>query len=108
MQAKSLQSCPILCHPMVRLLCPWVSPWNTGVDCHALLQRIVPAQGSNLHLLHLLALAGRFFTTSATWETHRRGLGTDFSKGIVHSLPHIFMVMEPLEPLLGLAKEKWV
>ena len=108
MHAKLLQSCPTLCDSMVRLLCPWDSPWNTGVDGHALLQRIIPTQGSNLHLLHLSALAGRFFTPSATWETHRGGLGRDFSKGIVHSLPRIFMVMEPLEPLLGLPKEKWV
>ena len=36
-----------------RLLCPWDSPGkNTGVGCHALLQRIVPTQGSNSHLLH--------------------------------------------------------
>ena len=31
-----------------RLLCPWNSPGkNTGVGCHALLQRIFPTQGSN-------------------------------------------------------------
>ena len=35
---------------------------NTGVGCRALLQ------GSNLHLLHLPALAGGFFTTSTTLE----------------------------------------
>ena len=36
-----------------RLLSPWGSPGkNTGVDCHFLLQGIVPTQGSNLHLLH--------------------------------------------------------
>ena len=27
---------------------------NTGVGCHALLQRIFPTQGLNLYLLHLL------------------------------------------------------
>ena len=38
-----------------RLLCPWNSPSkNTGVGCHALLQGIVPTQGSNPHFLHLL------------------------------------------------------
>ena len=68
MHVKLLQSCPTLCDSMVRLLCPWDSPWNTGVDCHALLQRIIPTQGSNLHLLHLPALAGRSFTSSVTWE----------------------------------------
>ena len=36
-----------------RLLCPCDFPGkNTGVGCHALLQRIVPTQGSNSHLLH--------------------------------------------------------
>ena len=32
------------------------SPWgkNTGVGCHALFQVIVPIQGPNIHLLHLL------------------------------------------------------
>ena len=40
---------------------------NTRVDCHALLQEIFPTQGSNLHLMSP-ALAGRFFTTSASWE----------------------------------------
>ena len=41
---------------------------NTGVGYHALLQGIFPTQGSNLHLLTSPASAGRFFTTSATWE----------------------------------------
>ena len=37
------------------LLCLWDSPGkNTGVGCHALLQGIVPIQGSNLCLLSLL------------------------------------------------------
>ena len=36
-----------------RLLCPWDSPGkNTGVDCHSLLQRIFPTQGSNPGLPH--------------------------------------------------------
>ena len=38
-----------------RLFCPWDSPGkNTGVGCHALLQRIFLTQGSNLRLLCLL------------------------------------------------------
>ena len=42
---------------------------NPGVDCDAILQRIVPIQGSNLDLLNVsYTLAGRFFTTSPTWE----------------------------------------
>ena len=36
-----------------RLLCPWDSPdKNTGVGCHALLQRIFLTQGSNQSFLH--------------------------------------------------------
>ena len=36
-----------------RLLCPWDSPGkNTGVGCHALLQRIFPTQGSKLGPFH--------------------------------------------------------
>ena len=51
-----------------RLLCPWDPPGkNTGAGCCALLQGIFPTRGSNLGLLSL-ALAGGFFTTSATWE----------------------------------------
>ena len=41
--------------------------WHFGVGCHGLLQGIFQTQGSNQHLLHP-ALAGRFFTTSASWE----------------------------------------
>jgi len=41
--------------------------WS-GLPC--LLQGIFPTQGSNLFLLHLPVLAGRFFTTRATWEAH--------------------------------------
>ena len=38
---------------VARLLCPWDSPGkNTGVGCHALLQGIVPTQGSNTGCLH--------------------------------------------------------
>ena len=40
---------------------------NTGVGCHALLQGIFQAQGSN-PALTIPTLAGGFFTTSATWE----------------------------------------
>ena len=48
---------------------PWDFPGkNTGVPFHALLQGIFPNQGSNAHLFFPPALAGWFFTTSATWE----------------------------------------
>ena len=69
---KSLQSCPTLCNPTDCSL-PGSSVHgrkgkNTGVGCHALLHMIFLSQGSNRHLLHLLNLAGGFFTTTATWE----------------------------------------
>ena len=41
---------------------------NTGMGCHALLWGIFPTQGSNPGLFTFPALAGRFFTTGATWE----------------------------------------
>ena len=63
-----------------RLLCPWDSPGNsTGVGCHALLQRIFPTQGSNPSVLHLPALAGRFFTTSTSLEIPHPPLKLFFS-----------------------------
>ena len=48
--ARLLQLCPTLCNTMdyipARLLCPQNSPGkNTGMDCHALLQRILLSQG---------------------------------------------------------------
>ena len=46
-----------LLNPMepARLLHPWNSLGkNTAVGCHALLQGILPTQGSNLRLLQLL------------------------------------------------------
>ena len=49
------QLCLILCNPMDYswLFCPWDSPGkNTGVDCHAFLQGIIPTQGSSPGLLH--------------------------------------------------------
>ena len=55
-------------------LCSWDSPGkNTGVGCHALLQGIFLIQKLNPHLLHLTALAGRFFTTSTkiTWTVFK-------------------------------------
>ena len=52
-----------------RLLCPWDSPGkNTGVDCHFLLLGDLPDAGIEPVSLMSSALAGRFFTTSATWE----------------------------------------
>ena len=51
-----------------RLLCPWDSPGtNTGVGCSALFQGNVPDKPTSLMSL---ALAGRLFTTSATWDAY--------------------------------------
>ena len=44
---------------------------NTGVGCRFLLQGILPTQGSNPHLLCLLALAGRFSTTEPPRKPQR-------------------------------------
>ena len=46
---------------------------NTEVGYCALLQRIFPTQGLNPLLLSP-ALAGRFFTTSITWESHNNNI----------------------------------
>ena len=55
-----------------KLLCPWSSLGkSTGMGCHALLQETFPTQGSNcLSLMSPESPAGRFFTTSATWEAY--------------------------------------
>ena len=54
-----------------RLLCPWDSPGkNTGVGCQARLQGIFLIKSTSLTSP---ALAGRFFTTSTTWEALRSG-----------------------------------
>ena len=42
---------------------------NTGVDCHAFLQGNLPNPGIKPTNLTSPPLAGRFFTTSTTWET---------------------------------------
>ena len=62
---------------------PFATPWtvahrllgprdfpdqNTGMSCRFLLQGVFPIQGSNTSSSASLALAGAFFTTSATWE----------------------------------------
>ena len=74
LNAKLLQSCPTSCDPMDYSLSG--SPVHedspgksTGVGCHFLLQGIVLTQGSNPHLMYP-ELAGRLFTSGATWEVH--------------------------------------
>ena len=56
--SQSLQSCLTVCDPMDKwLLCPWDFPGkNTGIGCHALLQRIFLIQELNPDLLPLLVL----------------------------------------------------
>ena len=50
-----------------RLLCPWDSPGkNTAVGCHALLQGILPTQGSNPGVPH----CRRILTVWATRKVH--------------------------------------
>ena len=70
MRAKSLQSCLTLCDPMncspPGSLSMGFSSKSPAVRCHAFLQGIFLTQGSNPRLLMSPALAGEFFTTSAT------------------------------------------
>ena len=59
---------PTDCNPP-DLLCPWDSPHkNTGRGCYALLQGNFLNPGIIITSLTSPALAGGFFTTSATWE----------------------------------------
>ena len=53
-------------------------------DCfNQALQGIFPTKGLNTHLWSLTALAGGFFTTSATWEAILKGLDNNacFNQG---------------------------
>ena len=84
------QSCPTLwpreLYP-AKLLCPWDSPGkNTGVDCHSLLQRIFPTQGSNPGLLH-----GRQILYHLSYRGH------NFSWHNVESRTQRFKEVEMLE-----------
>ena len=53
---------------------------NTGVGCDFLLQGIFPTQG--LKPLVSPALAGRFFTTSTTWEAPMENAGTGINNQV--------------------------
>ena len=69
MHAKSLQSCLTLCDPMSL----------PGFSVHGILQARIPCSppgdlldsGIEPATLKSPALAGRFFTTSSTWEAHK-------------------------------------
>ena len=83
MHAKSLQSCPALCDPMD------CSP--SGFSVHGILQaRILGCHASSrgssqprIEPTSLMssALAGRFFTTSTTWEAHMYQIEGVYSPG---------------------------
>ena len=73
---------------------------NTGVGCHALLQRIFLTQGSNSHLMSL-AVASMFFTTSTTWEAWRAVWS--FLEKLKIELPY-----NPEITLLGIYPEKTI
>ena len=63
-----------------RLLCPWDSPGkNTGVGCHALLQKTFPTQGLDTRLLASPALAEGSFTTSPHTTTHTLDISLQLS-----------------------------
>ena len=64
-----------------RLLCPWHSPGkDAGLGCCALPQGVFLTRGSNLHPLCLPALAGRLFTTGATWEDLENNMSEPLEK----------------------------
>ena len=73
-QAQSLQSCLTLCASTDlqpdRLLCPWssVQEYWSGLSCPPPVD--LPNPRIKLMSLKSPALAGWFFTTSATWEAH--------------------------------------
>ena len=82
--SKLLQSCLILCDPMdynrPDSSCQWDSPGkNTGMGCHFLLQEISSRPRS---WTQVSCIAGRFFTTSTTWEALQNSL--------VFCFPHRF------------------
>ena len=73
-KVKVAQLCLTLCDPRdyspPGSLSMGFSRQEYGVGCHAFPQGIFPTWGLNPYLLHLLHLAGGFFTTSVTWEAH--------------------------------------
>ena len=118
--AWSLQSCLAVCDPMdcsppgssVHGNSPGK---NIGVGCHALLQGIFLAQGSNLSLMSP-ALAGGFFTFSITWEASppprpaQSTLSTSYSEiylgwgvGGASGFLHLWLCL--VEPLWGCWKQ---
>ena len=107
-------------HEPTRLLCPWDSPGkNTGMGCHVLLQGILPDLGMNPHLLFLSVLAGRFFTTSATWEAPQENTWPiskqvspdSYSLHTGHKSRHRFTITKSFFPLSlakNFSKGRWM
>ena len=62
--------------PQIKIKSTPESCWH--LRRHALLQGIFLTQGLNLSLFMSPALAGRFFTTSATWEVYLLGMRLKF------------------------------
>ena len=73
MHAKSLQPCLTLCNPMHHSSVHGIlqEEYWSGLPCPS--PGIFPAQVRNSSSLMSPALAGGFFTTSATWEAHLSG-----------------------------------
>ena len=78
MRAQSLQLCPTLCNP---INCSLPDSSVHGILQARIVEEIVmPSfRGSSwprdqTHVSHAPALAGGFFTTSTTWEAHKRKL----------------------------------
>ena len=69
MHAMLLQSCPTLCDPVDRSPARDSPGKNTGVGFHALLQ-VVFLKWIEPAFLKSPGVAGRFFTTRKTWESH--------------------------------------
>ena len=91
--AKSLQSCPSLCDP---LDCTCQAPLSMGFSRQEYWSGLSCPPAGNLpdpESLASPALAGRFFTTSATWEalsqwqplSNKNGFQERMGEGITHS-----------------------
>ena len=93
MHAKLLHSCPALCDLWTvasQLLCPWDSPGkNTGEGLPFSSPGDLPKPRIKPASLMFPALAGRFITTSATWEAQEKPTHPQISKssGCSHLWP---------------------
>ena len=75
-------------HGLTRLLWPWDSTGkNTGVDCHALLQGIIPTQGSNPGLLNCTQILYHLSHWEAPLLKHTNNLADNF-RANRNTFPH--------------------